>query len=551
MSRKHYEGASFLTSTSAPVSTTLEGTTATATTVSLPNAQQQREAHLRHALQHSNPTQAEVSAVASAAYVQALMELISQHSTDVQQINNKIDALQTQRESYHAELVKGALQSEAEIQELRNERSDLTLQVQEEQERSTRLLHEATVLHTQQAELKEQLGKVVELCSARGKRLRAFYHHLKKSASSAAAATSAGSRSRAGWLAQEDGSAFLECGEDAECALLNQGGTSADDVPAASLPLAKHGGASPCDFPASLSIHKASCSQAPKSLSGGRQISVKDIGNDAELAAICRLPFEFDLPDAPPSPPSPSPREAAATANTCTVTASATSTAQLLALTEEVNMLRQQLEEQRGSYEQERGARTREDNERHRRAQEQIARYAATVQHLEALHEESLRELVHYRHQTEKQLRDVWGQVEWLRSSLRDALELAEKDRRQQHNEVYATEQRISRLYYPKVQSLHSELAEYRRTSAVKTRDYAAAIAQKDEQIEELQQRLKAEASQRRRVEERHRLEMEGVHSELDLMRQSLRQMERRVYYRNVRDQASEDAGVELERYFH
>lgn len=214
-------------------------------------------------------------------------------------------------------------------------------------------------------------------------------------------------------------------------------------------------------------------------------------------------------------------------------------------------MLRQQLEEQRGTYEQERGARTREDDEHHRRAQEQLAHYATTVQQLESLHEESLRELVQYRHSTEKQLRDVRGQVEWLRVALQNALELAEKDRRQQHNEVYATEQRMSKQYYPKVQSLHSELAEYRRSAAAQAKDHAAALAKKDAQIAELQLKVKAETTQRRRVEERHRLEMDGVHSELDLMRQSLRLMERRVYYRNVREQASEETEVELERYYH
>ncbi|KPA77013.1 hypothetical protein ABB37_07367 [Leptomonas pyrrhocoris] len=553
MNRTRHDDASLLSSTSAPASTTHDATTTTTTTIptGLRSFQQQREAQLRHALQHASPTPAEVSAVASASYVQALMELIDQHSTDVQQVTSKIDALRAQREAYHADLARELPQREADLQELRNECSDLTLQVQEEQERSTRLLHEATVLHTQQAAQREQLGRLVELCRARGKRLRAFYYHMK-----------GGGGARGSRFVEEDERGLAEGDVEAGRALSSQPATFADDgiaAVAARSPVVKPSSAPPSVHPVSLSIHKASCGREARPFlgSGGGVVSMQEIGDDAELAAILNLPYKVCLPRTPPSSPSPSsaaplsPHDAATTASGFTVTANAASTAQLLARAEEVNMLRQQLEEQRGAYEQERGARTREDNERHRRAQEQLARYAATVEQLESLHEESLRELVQYRHHSEKQLRDVRGQVEWLRVALQNALELAEKDRRQQHNEVYATEQRMSKQYYPKVQSLHSELAEYRRVSAAQARDHAAAIAQKDEQIAALQQRLKAETTQRRRAEERHVLEMKGVHSELDLMRQSLRQMERRVYYRGVRDQASDEAEVELERYYY
>lgn len=571
--RRLHEDVSLLTSTSSPVSATHAATTATTTTTRTTatshaegplKLQRQREEQLRHALRHGDPTPAEVSAVASAAYVQALMELIDQHAADVQQINQKIDTLQTQRETYHADLARDALLREAEMQQLRNERADLTLQVQEEQERSTRLLHETTVLYTQQADQKEQLAKLVDLCRARGKRLRAFYHHLKHGATMT---RNCGGGGGAG-DSEEEGAGRARVTQQPDVSMRDAAETSFNDCASCRM-----NAAAPSTLPASLSIHRATSSGAAAHVAatgfcgGSADFSLKDIGDDAELAAILRLPYKLQLPTASPSsaplsgaPASSAQKEGAPAADgisaaatdslAITVTANAASTAQLLALNGEVNMLRQQLEEQRSTYEEERGARTRDDNERHRRAQEQLAKYAATVAQLEALHEESLRELVHYRHSTEKQLRDVRGQVEWLRGALQSALELAEKDRRQQHNEVYATEQRMSKQYYPKVQSLHSELAEWRRTAAAQARDYAATLAQKDEQIAALQQRVKAESTQRRRVEERYKLEMDGVHSELDLMRQSLHEMERRVYYRNMRDQASEDAEVELERYY-
>lgn len=553
-----------LTPFSAPVSATPEATTNTQNTTtnmttnsSSGNFHQQREAQLRHALQHASPTTTEVSAVASAAYVQALMELIDQHAIDVQQVSTKIDALQTQRERYHADLAARALRTENEMQTLRNECSDLTLQLQEERERSTRLLHETTVLHTCQAEQRAQVGQLVELCRARGRRLRTFYHHTMKSSNNNINASGGGSRA-------------VDSGEEAgRCEASPEQSSSAAARPNSPLSRLNASAAAaahspPPPPPPSLSISKAACTTPARGISGNSShaFSLADIGDDAEVAAILGLPYtvQQSRSGALPSPTAAAAKEGPAPgagAAAVTVTANTAATAHLLALTEEVNMLRHQLEEQRGTYEHERGIRTQEDNTRHREAQEQLTSYAATVQHLEALHEESLRELVVYRHRTDKQLRDVRGQVEWLRVALQDALALAEKDRRRQHNEVYATEQRMSRQYYPKVQSLHSELAEYRRNAAAQAKDFAAALAEKDARIADLQQKVKAEVTQRGRVEQRYKLEMAGVHSELDMMRQALRQMERRVYYRGVRETsfeagegAEEAVESELERYY-
>lgn len=563
--RPPLDGPSVASSTSAPPSTTTPEAsdyTGTSTVNGKQALHQRREDQLRHALAHTAPTSVEVSAVASAAYVQALMGLIDRHGESVLEMTAAIDALRERREHRYAEAEQVTQQQAAELHHLRGERADLALQVQEERERSTRLLHENTVLHAQRAEQREQLGKLVELCRARGKRLRV----LGSAASGARVAAAVGAAS----AAAEDRS---DLDHDTELARLGHGqrsssngiagepGTSARPgaPPAAAVAATTAASAMPSSPPASLSIHRAaglaasrggvsSAFPTPAAGAASSSLSLDGIADDAEVAALLNVPYKLHVAASPSGAAGSSSSTSSAAPHI--ITANTAATAHLLALTAEVNMLRQQLDQQRITYEHERGLRSREADEVHRQHLDQEAKYRAALEQLELLHEESLRDLVQYRHATEKQLRDVRGQVDWLRAALQEALDLAEKDRRRQHNEVYATEQRISRQYYPKVQSLHAEVEECRRSSLAQAHDHAKLLAEKEALVEELQQRLRAEASQRKRIEERYRLEMEGVHSELDLMRQSLRQMERRVYYRDARDQASEEAQLELERYY-
>ncbi|CAJ1986899.1 hypothetical protein conserved [Leishmania donovani] len=538
---RSFEDSSLISSTSPPASTIPDATCKRASSLSRIQLQQRREEQLRHALERTSPSQAEVSAVAGAAYVQALMALIDQHETTVQQVIDKIDFLRREREARYTEFKQETQQREVELQHLRNERSDLSLQVQEERERSTRLLHENTALYAHQAEQREQLGKLVELCRARGQRLRALSNQNSRVAGSTShrrrpPSTDAGASTGASC----DDARAADVGDEENTLELSRTevGTKGAGAPAMAAPCSPSPAlASP---PASMSIHKAvgATTSARRPALSPSPAALGTVAEDAEMAALLNVPYKLQVPSTPFGP------------SAHTITANTAAATHLLALNEEVNMLRQQLEEQRITYEQERGVRTTENDELHRQHLEKEAKYLATIDQLEVLHEESLRDLVQYRHTTEKQLRDVRGQVDWLRAALQEALDLAEKERRRQHNEVYATEQRMSRQYYPKVQSLHAELEECRRGALAQAQENAKAIAQKDALVAELRQKLKAEVSHRRRIEERYKLEMKGVHSELDLMRQSLRQMERRVYYRDVRDQASEEAQHELERYY-
>ncbi|GET86682.1 hypothetical protein, conserved [Leishmania tarentolae] len=538
---RFFEGNSLISSTSPPASTIPDDTCKRVSSLSRIQLQQRREEQLRHALENTSPSQAEVSVVASAAYVQSLMALIDQHETTVQEVMCKIDLLRSEREARYAEFKQVTQQRETELQHLHNEVSDLTLQVQEERERSTRLLHENTVLHAHQAEQREQLGKLMELCRARGQRLRAFSNRNSRLAGSPPhrrrpMVTDAGALTGASC----DDSRAEDVGDEESAVELGRTGLTAKGTGAP--PIAAAGSPSPAfaSPPASMSIHKAvGATAAERRQSLTPPLSALDgLADDAEMAALLNLPYKLEVPSTPYGP------------SAHTITANTAATTHLLALNEEVNMLRQQLEEQRMTYEQERGLRTSKNDDLHRQHLEKEAKYRSAIDQLEVLHEECLRDLVQYRHSTEKQLRDVRGQVDWLRAALQEALDLTEKERRRQHNEAYATEQRMSRQYYPKMQCLHAELEDCRRGAIAQAQENAKVIAEKDALVDKLRQKLKAEVSHRKRVEERYKLEMKGVHSELDLMRQSLRQMERRVYYRDVRDQASEEAQHELKQYY-
>ncbi|RNC37049.1 hypothetical protein TcCL_NonESM13802 [Trypanosoma cruzi] len=78
---------------------------------------------------------------------------------------------------------------------------------------------------------------------------------------------------------------------------------------------------------------------------------------------------------------------------------------------------------------------------------------------------------------------------------------------------------------------LRQELEECRALSLVEKEQNAALLAAREAEIEKLRGELKRERRRQRRVEERHRLEFEGVNSEVSLMRQAVRAMEKRVYY--------------------
>ncbi|CCW63496.1 unnamed protein product [Phytomonas sp. EM1] len=125
---------------------------------------------------------------------------------------------------------------------------------------------------------------------------------------------------------------------------------------------------------------------------------------------------------------------------------------------------------------------------------------------------------------------------------MHEALRLAERSRQKEKNALLGELQRLERRYEPTVRGLHSDLETYRRKTQSERHSHEEALQEKQARVEALEAALRREKLLRKRAEERHRLEMEGVQSELDLMRQSLRQMEKKVFFRNALEEAAASA---------
>ncbi|RNC30064.1 hypothetical protein TcCL_Unassigned07426, partial [Trypanosoma cruzi] len=118
-----------------------------------------------------------------------------------------------------------------------------------------------------------------------------------------------------------------------------------------------------------------------------------------------------------------------------------------------------------------------------------------------------------------------------LRVSLDEALTIVETDRRRHAADLQLMQRRMGENTDTVMRRLRQELEECRAFSLVEKEQNAALLAAREAEIEKLRGELKRERKRQRRVEERHRLEFEGVNSEVSLMRQAVRAMEKRVYY--------------------
>ncbi|EAN91389.1 hypothetical protein, conserved, partial [Trypanosoma cruzi] len=112
-----------------------------------------------------------------------------------------------------------------------------------------------------------------------------------------------------------------------------------------------------------------------------------------------------------------------------------------------------------------------------------------------------------------------------------EALTIVETDRRLHAADLQLMQRRMGDNTDTVMRRLRQELEECRALSLVEKEQNAALLAAREAEIEKLRGELKRERRRQRRVEERHRLEFEGVNSEVSLMRQAVRAMEKRVYY--------------------
>ncbi|KAF8302748.1 hypothetical protein TcYC6_0043610 [Trypanosoma cruzi] len=401
-------------------------------------------------------------------YVRMLLHTIREHDAEKLALAQRIEDCVKPERAETQRLRRELAKKDQEIGKLQQELSETCLMLQEERERANRLLHENTVLHAQAGDDRARIASLLR---------------LRQQAKAAPAAASSEEDANADGRQQRQGR----------------------DRKQSSTPVAEQSRFS-------SPFHRKS-NKSSNSFGGGGTMSLRQAVLAPQPAAgeeLLKLEADTAVQEALQPP---------------------RSSTVVTALGEEVHMLQEQLDAQRATYEQERKKRLLEERERARRHAEDVERYIRTIDDLHALHQKSLADLIHYRHDTRIEQQEMHATIEKLRVSLDEALTIVETDRRRHAADLQLMQRRMGENTDTVMRRLRQELEECRAFSLVEKEQNAALLAAREAEIEKLRGELKRERKRQRRVEERHRLEFEGVNSEVSLMRQAVRAMEKRVYY--------------------
>ena len=205
------------------------------------------------------------------------------------------------------------------------------------------------------------------------------------------------------------------------------------------------------------------------------------------------------------------------------------------ALAKEVDLLKRQLDEQRGAYEKDRAVRVSQERERFQQQQDTIHKYATTIQQLQEVHSEATKELVTYRHEQQIIERRLRGDMDQLRSSLSDVRHQLTQSHARQSADLQLALQSADTRHHDVVSKLRSDLLE-RKEALASDRELAdRRITVLENDLRKSQTALAAERRSKHRLIEHHRFETEGLQTEINLMKQHLRAVEKRAFFASCR----------------
>ncbi|RNF22899.1 uncharacterized protein Tco025E_03036 [Trypanosoma conorhini] len=405
-------------------------------------------------------------------YVRMLLHTIREHDAEKLALVRRIEDCVKPERAETQRLRRELANRDEEIGKLQQELSAARLMLQEERERANRLLHESTVLHAEAEDARARLASLLR---------------LRQEAKTAVTAAVAEENAKADVRRQAHGGGRKPPSTPA----------TGKSRPSSPLPRRSNKSADGAGEGGTMSLRQAVLLPPP---------AAGDEGASAVAAAAVEATLQPPL-----------------------------SSALATALSAERRMLQEQLDAQRATYEQERTKRLHEERERTRQHAEEVERYIATIDHLHALHQKSLADLIRNRHDMRIEQQELQGTIEKLRVSLDEALTLVENDRRRHAADLQLMQRRVGDNADTVMRRLRQELGECRAASMAEKEQRAALLAAREAEIEQVRGELKRAKKREKRLEERHRLELEGVTSEVNLMRQAIRAMEKRVYYSQCR----------------
>ncbi|CAD2219496.1 hypothetical protein ADEAN_000700400 [Angomonas deanei] len=373
------------------------------------------------------------------------------------QISEKIDELARYRERVLEDNTE-AIQTREEVFELKRKINSLLLQISEEEEKSSRLLHENCVLVSQENTYKEKLSILTQLC-----------------------------RKRRGVGPNSNGTVKKTTRSSKPFSLraVSQQSTYADLA--------------------------SGLNQANEEIEADTDDSHHE-EYDGELLRACMYSDSSDLQQS------------------------------LLLLTQQNNMLTLKLDEQRATYERERSALNGLASEHDEAQRKQLEKCVLAIDLLHRSQESCMRDLLHYRHETEKKLKQNDLKIKFLQKSLNEALNIIEKEREKHAREVQEVAAQEKSLVEPQISQYKKQLD----NSVKSMTSLRLKLKERDETIEKLRQQVRKEKETNQKNLTRHTLELEGYRSDLQLMKQNLRLMEKKMNHTELSVAEEESAKRKL-----
>jgi hypothetical protein len=208
-------------------------------------------------------------------------------------------------------------------------------------------------------------------------------------------------------------------------------------------------------------------------------------------------------------------------------------------LSKEIESLKALLDQQRRAYEHDRALRVSQERDRFQEQEKKIKDYADTIENLQKLQNEATRELVTYRHERQIAERNMRAEMEVLNAQLHEARQAIIRENHRQNADMQLALESVDARHNDLVGKLRQDLQSRRESSALERDRLEKVIGELQAELRTSKISLAQERRSKKRLIDHHKFENEGMQTEVNLMKQHLRAVEKKVFFGQARQQSS------------
>ena len=201
------------------------------------------------------------------------------------------------------------------------------------------------------------------------------------------------------------------------------------------------------------------------------------------------------------------------------------------ALSKEVETLKTLLDEQRVAYEHDRIRRVMDSKTQQHDLRSAIDQCTSTIEHLQGVSNEATVELCQYRHQQQIVERGLRGEIEILRVAVLQARQDLSKERSRKTADLQIAVENSDHRAQDNMDHLREEFSQRKEVLLKENEQLHHNRSILQQRVHQLEEVVKLEKKNKRRAAQRHNLDTEGLHTEINLMKQHLRAVEKKVYF--------------------